>query len=74
MTAKIIEFPDPNAPMSEDERKGMLLLLHERLTAALLEDAIEGVAITFDIDEIMELGRLIEQELGPDCFAQINID
>ncbi|MGY4614782.1 hypothetical protein ACVWZ4_000009 [Bradyrhizobium sp. USDA 4472] len=70
MPADIIPFPDPSAPMSEDERKGMLLLLHERLTEALMRDAIDGFEVTLDIDEIMELGRLIEQELGPDAFDQ----
>lgn len=74
MTAQIIPFPDPGSAMSEDERKGMLLMVYERLTEALMQDAIDGIPVVLDIDEIMELARLIEQELGPECFAEPNMD
>lgn len=62
VTVKIISFPDE---WTQTQQEADLADIHARLVEALKS---EHLTVKLSIDDIMQLGELIEQRLGPDWF------
>jgi hypothetical protein len=68
----IIPFPDAQGDgLTLEQWHKDLLLLHQRLSAALTKERkqVDSIRMVLSIDDVMNLCQVIEDKLGPEWFS-----
>ncbi len=74
MASNIVSFPakrDDDAT-SQEEWEDHLIDLHDRLVQAMVfkQRIPDRIRMVLSIDDVFELCRMIEQEIGPEHFSE----
>lgn len=71
MSGKVIQFPGADSGLTLEQWHEGLIVLHQRLSAALTKDRkqIDSIRMVLSIDDVTDLMQVIEDTVGPDWFS-----